>query len=218
MKTHACWNDIGIRGDGSCKELQKHVHCRNCPVYSAAANELLDLPVDDEYLANWTRHFRTEKETAKDGKASVVIFRIGAEWLALPVAVFREVCDIRPVHSLPHRRNKIVLGIANVRGALVVCVSLHMLFGINNPGTKASGRHLIHERLLVTDMNSDRLAFPVDEIHGIHRYHVDQLGEVPATVAKSTATYTRAILPWGEKAVGLLDDQLVSYSLTKSLA
>ena len=32
-----CWNRIGVRGDASCPELEQHVHCRNCPVYSAAA-------------------------------------------------------------------------------------------------------------------------------------------------------------------------------------
>ncbi len=32
-----CWNRIGVRGDGSCPELKRHIHCRNCPVYSAAA-------------------------------------------------------------------------------------------------------------------------------------------------------------------------------------
>ena len=32
-----CWNKIGVRGDGSCPELARHVHCRNCPVYSASA-------------------------------------------------------------------------------------------------------------------------------------------------------------------------------------
>jgi chemotaxis-related protein WspD len=27
-----CWNRIGVRGDGSCRELEQHIHCHNCSV------------------------------------------------------------------------------------------------------------------------------------------------------------------------------------------
>jgi len=36
---NACWTTIGVRGDASCPELKQHVHCRNCPVYSAGARQ-----------------------------------------------------------------------------------------------------------------------------------------------------------------------------------
>ena len=39
---NACWDRIGVQGDASCPELKQHVHCRNCPVYSAGAMQLLD--------------------------------------------------------------------------------------------------------------------------------------------------------------------------------
>src|SRR2546422_1979826 len=35
-----------------------------------------------------------------------------------------EVAERRVIHSLPHRRTGIVLGVVNVRGELLVCVSL----------------------------------------------------------------------------------------------
>ncbi|MEQ1862405.1 MAG: chemotaxis protein CheW [Chthoniobacteraceae bacterium] len=219
INLHDCWNSIGVQGDGSCPELARAVHCRNCPVYSGAAAALLDREIDDEYLTRWAGHYRATKQDTTLGTDSVVIFRIGPEWLALPARVFEEVCALRPIHSLPHRRNGHVLGVVNVRGALLVCVSLHSLLAIDRaPDTKHAHRHLVHERLLVTSRDGERLAFPVDEIHGIHRCHPEQLGAVPATIAKSTATYTRAILPWQERSVGLLDDQFVFYSLNKSIA
>jgi len=219
MKLHDCWNHIGIWGNGSCSELAQAVHCRNCPVYSSAAATLLDREVDSAYLAQAAQEIRAERHAATRDTDSVVIFRIGSEWLALPAAVFQEVCALRPVHSLPHRRSGAVLGIANVRGALLLCVSLHALLGIDKaPAAYGAQRRLIHERLLVVCRDGERLVFPVDEIHGIHRFRPEQLGEVPATVAKSTATYTRAMLPWQDKTVGVLDDQLLFYSLNKSLA
>lgn len=218
MKLHDCWNQIGVWGDGSCAELAKTVHCRNCPVYSKAAAELLDREIDPAYLAGWAQHYRAEKKDTTRDTDSVVIFRLGAEWLALPAAVFHEVCALRTVHSLPHRRSGVVLGIANVRGALLVCVSLHALLGIDQAAGAKDSHRLVHGRLLVVNSDGERLVIPVDEIHGIHRFHPGQLGEVPATVSICTATYTRAILPWQDKTVGVLDEQLLFYSLNKSLA
>jgi len=219
MELHACWNHIGIWGDGSCAELKQAIHCRNCPVYSSAAATLLDREVDSTYLAQAAQAVRAERQTNTRETDSVVIFRLGAEWLALPAAVFQEVCEVRAVHSLPHRRSGSVLGVTNVRGALLVCVSLHALLGIDkSTAADNAQRRLVHERLLVVARDGERIVFPVDEIHGIHRFGPDQLGDAPATVSKSAATYTRAMLPWQGRAVGVLDDQLLFYTLNKSLA
>ena len=148
-----------------------------------------------------------------------MIFRIGAEWLALPTAVFAEVATLRPVHSLPHRRNGRVLGLVNVRGALLVCVSLHDLLGLEKaPETREDQARALHRRLLVISHEGSRLVFPVDEVHGIHRCPPRELKEVPATVAKATATYTKSVLVWHDRAVGCLDAQLLFYTLNRSLA
>ena len=55
-------------------------------------------------------------------------------------------------------------------------------------------------------------------MHGIHRFHPRELQDVPATVAKAAATYSKALLPWRDHSVGLLDDQLLFYTLKRSLA
>lgn len=214
-----CWNKIGVHGDGTCPELERHVHCRNCPVYSAAAARLLDSELPAGHLAEWTGHFSGVQKTEEAGTHSVVIFRIGAEWLALPTAVFSEVATVRAVHSLPHRRDGVVLGLANVRGTLLVCVSLGDVLGLdkNVPGKKDKAQAQ-HRRLLVISREGNRLVFPVDEVHGIHRCQPSELREVPATVAKATATYTKTVLAWRDKAVGCLDDQLLFYTLNRSLS
>ena len=214
-----CWNKIGVRGDGSCPELERHVHCRNCPVYSASAAKLLDADLPAGHLDEWTGHFSGEQKVEEAGTQSVVIFRIGAEWLALPTAVFKEVATLRAVHSLPHRRSGLVRGLANVRGTLLVCVSLGDLL-VLEPATemRKDRARTLHRRLLVISREGSRLVFPVDEVHGIHRCQPRELKAVPATVAKATATYTKAVLAWHDKAVGCLDDQLLFYTLNRSLA
>jgi chemotaxis-related protein WspD len=214
-----CWNKIGVQGDGSCPELEKYIHCRNCPVYSAAAAELLDGDLPAGHFAGWTTHFAKPREVTEPDTHSVVIFRIGAEWLALPTAVFKEVATLRPIHALPHRRNGVVLGLVNVRGELLVCVSPGNVLGVDkSPATGRNPAHGEHRRLLVASREGNRMAFPVDEVHGIHRFHPRELQEVPATLARAKATYTKAMLVWNGRTVGCLDDQLLFYTLNRSLA
>jgi chemotaxis-related protein WspD len=62
-----------------------------------------------------------------------------------------------------------------------------------------------------------RLAFPVDEVHGTQRYDESELKPAPSTVARATASYSRAVLPWEGHAVGLLDDELLFHSLNRNL-
>ena len=215
-----CWNQIGVHGDGSCKELLIHVHCRNCPVYSAAAGQILDRERVVDGLEETTRLFAADKNDGQVADHSAFIFRVATEWLALPTSVLDEVADLRAIHSLPHRRSGVVLGVANVRGELLVCVSLAQLLGIEAVAetTAVRGQRVVHRRLLVVRNASGRLAFPVDEVHGTQRFDEQELMPVPTTVAKAGATYTRAMLSWREHAVGLLDEELFFHSLNRSLA
>ncbi len=214
-----CWNTIGVHGDGSCPQLEKHIHCRNCPVYAAAASVLLDRDLPPHYVEEWTHQFSQDRSVAQPDTESMVVFRMGGEWLGLPTSVFSEFVDMRPIHSLPHRRNGVLRGLANVRGELVVCVSLGKVLGIEDQDkTKKPRQRTIYSRLAVIHDKGNRVVFPVDEVDGIHNFHAGELTEVPATVAKATATYTKAMLPWKDKAIGCLDAQLLFYTINRSLA
>ena len=211
-----CWNTIGVRGDRSCPELERHVHCHHCPTFGAAAQALLDRAPAAADVAEWTRHYRQPKETRDQETQSVVIFRVGAEWLALPTSAVSEVADIRPVHSLPHRRGGALLGVANVRGELLVCVALTQLLGVSadaggsgKPGT---------QRLLVMRRGAVRAIGVADEVHGISRIRSADLQALPTTVAKADNRHTRAVLRWEGRSVGLIDDAALFAALQRSLA
>jgi chemotaxis-related protein WspD len=111
-----------------------------------------------------------------------------------------------------------VLGVANVRGELLVCVSLGQVLGLERPAeANREIRRGTHPRLLVIRRDDVRSACPVDEVHGVHRVRSRELRSVPATVARATATYSKAILSWKGVSVGLLDDQLLCYTLQRSV-
>jgi chemotaxis-related protein WspD len=214
-----CWTTIGVHGDASCPELRRHVHCRNCPVFSAGAMRLLDREAPADDLARWTSHFAQPKAVDELQTHSIVVFRIGREWLALPTPCVTEVVNRLPIHTLPHRPKGTILGLASVRGELVVCVSIGHMIGLESaPEPTLKDQHGSHQRLLVIRRDQVRAVCPVDDVHGIHRFHLRELTEVPSTVAKRTATYSRALLPWRERSVGLLDDERLFHTLQRSMA
>lgn len=211
---NACWKTIGTWGDRSCPELPTHGHCRNCPVYASGAARLLDATVSSEYLAAGARHYAQAKTETRTGALSAVIFRLAGEWLALPASVFQEIAPVRPVHSLPHRRDKFVSGLVNIRGELLVCVSLSVALGITTPtGPRpATARHAVIGR------GADRFVFATEEIAGLHRYDDQAVAPPPATLAQAQAVHTRGFLCWHERPVGLLDDGLLFRTFNRNLA
>jgi chemotaxis-related protein WspD len=92
-----CWNRIGIHGDKSCPLLADHIHCRNCSVYSAAATRLLD-----RYALQQDAHRpHAAVELGEDVVTrSLLIFRLGEEWLGIATRCLVEVAPLQPIHSL----------------------------------------------------------------------------------------------------------------------
>ena len=221
-----CWNRIGVRGDQSCAELVPYIHCRNCPAFSAAARTLLDVPAPATFLQTATAHFahpvRAEREDAAGADVqSVVVFRLRTEWYAMRTVVCVEIADLRPIRSLPHRRDAAVLGVVNVRGTLMVCMSLPAILGatdLSEINPAPSRRRASVARLLVAWVGTGAVVFPVDEVQGVERLRTSDLKAVPATVAHAQVTYTQALMPLDGRTVGLLDEQRLFSTVERALA
>lgn len=125
-----CWNKIGVKGDRSCSELSKYVHCRNCPVFTAAGQRLFERKPPAGHLAEWTKRLAEPEAAIERGTISVLVFRIGDEWLAADISLLVEIAELRPIHTIPHRSNSVLAGLVNIRGELPLCVSLGGLLGI----------------------------------------------------------------------------------------
>jgi chemotaxis-related protein WspD len=232
-----CWNQIGVSGDRSCPELETHIHCRNCPVFALAARAFFDRPAPEGYLAEWTDWLASApapgedpeddaSSAARDEVVSMLIFRLGAEWLAVATRAVAEVTTPRPIHRIPHRSDEILAGLVNLRGQLQLCVSLHGLLGVAADGVGDGGvakpeaagpiaSAAPKSRLVVLRdrERSEFWVFPADEVVGIHRMARNRLCAVPATLADPAVSYSQAVLPWEEKSVGLLDEQRIFTAL-----
>jgi chemotaxis-related protein WspD len=184
-------------------------------LHRTSVSRLLDRDVSEYDLREWTAQVSASKYVVEAGTKSVVIFRLGTELLALPTGLFQEVGEPSTLRSLPHQGGGILSGVVNVRGELLLCVSLEALLGLTTPVLQ-KGSFL--GRLLICNPNGGRLAFPVSEVHGVHRYCPGDLRDAPATLAKAAGIYITGVLPWKDKTVGCLDDELLFYALDKGLA
>ena len=72
----------------------------------SAAAQLLDREVTEECLDQWTEIVSATSQEAETRIGSAVIFRVGAEWLALSTSAFQEVAQWTVVHKLPNRRDE----------------------------------------------------------------------------------------------------------------
>jgi len=217
LTSNACWNQIGVGGDGSCTELQTYTHCRNCLVYSASGRQLLERKAPTGYLQEWTDLLTRQQDEQAVDTLSVGMFRIGGEWLALPAALFTEVTEPSPIHTLPHRSNKTLLGIVSIRGEIMRCISLEEILKLEAAPSNQRLNPLVYKRMVVVEVEGNHWAFPVDEIHSVGRIKATELQNVPATISKATGTYTKAIVNWEGKSVSLLDHELLFYSLNRRI-
>ncbi len=219
LKKENCWKRIGVWGQETprCPELKRVIHCRNCEVFTQAGRNLLERELPEEYKDEWTRILVEKKEEEFPGTLSAVIFRIQGELLALPARLFAEIIDPSLVHSVPHRKNQVLLGVTNVHGEIQLCVSLQRLLGLEEeaPG-KDEGRKR-YKRMMVVNKDGEKWVFPVDEIYGIHQVRPERFQNVPVTVAKAKSTFTRGIFKWDDKYVAFLDDELLLYTLSRSI-
>lgn len=210
-----CWQDTGVYGDASCAELAKTVHCRNCAVFSQAAADVLSGPLPADYREGWARQFSLPKKNRELSTGSVILFRIGQEWLALATRCFQEVAEKRPIHSLPHQP-PFILGLANVRGELVICMSLAHFLGFGQVPNLRMLRTSYH-RLLVVSWSGCRLSFPADEVQGPHRFSHHELKPLAAASSRIASGLTNCVLYSDHRSVGVLDANILCSAFTSSL-
>lgn len=193
-----CWNRIGVRGDRSCARLAEHIHCHNCPVYAEAAVQLLDR-YDLQGLTEGSDLLTAAEADADDSSSgtSVLVFRLGDEWLALPTVTLATVLPPLPMHSLPHRRSQAIEGIVNVDGSLLVSMSLPLLLELPR---RSGARAALRPRLLVVGNEQGKVAFAVDEVLGVQRLTLNE-----DRTDKAVSPCTQAVVRWRQYSLRLLD-------------
>ena len=220
-----CWREIGISGDRSCIELTTLIHCRNCSVYTQTARQVFDrpLPEPDEAineafdsvfvtspLSDWVEDKRDPDDEM--GRNAVAIFRLEQEWFALPATMFHSIVPWRQVRPIPHRSNELLQGLVNVRGELLLCVSLAQFLKVPKGYSSPAQR-----RLAIIEWEGHRWTFSVDEFQGIETILPSTLLTPPATVLKASQTYTHSLLPWHDRMNHHPADRITNRLIDRSI-
>ncbi len=226
-----CWNQIGVMGDRSCKELKAVIHCHDCPVYAAVGESLLEREPPLNYVEEWI-NILAETATAVEGiegngaivrsddAVSIIIFRLGGQKLAMPVRTLQEITHPAKVQPLPHRSNDLFLGLVNIRGETLLCASLsHLLnlttaaIAIPEPPLTAANGH----RMIVAGQSEAKWVFPVDEVYGTYRFYLSELRDAPVVITKAAEAYTEGVICWEGEKVNYLDSELLFYTLNHKI-
>ncbi len=185
-----CWNTIGVwsRARKKCDKLAEYVHCRNCPVFLEIGHSVFERVAPSGYLSQWRKEI-SEKEVFDNLKEnSVLIFRVGHEWFALPSAVLGEIANERTIHRIPRNMNRFISGIVNINGEIKVCYSLSELLGLSRVSgeNKKEDKHK-PRRMVVIDLDEKDYVFLVDEVKGLYLYGDSDLLPVPSTLDANNA-------------------------------
>ena len=180
-----------------------------------------DRPLDDATIDASTAHYAKARLADDVATASLFMFRLGAEWLALPTSLLVRVATPPAVHSLPHRPGAAGAGLVNVGGDLIVHVSLHGLLGIpadiTPAGEPVAGKRST-PRLVVLGDTRGPLAITVDAVWGVHHYDPALLRAAPPTLTRAPTSFTTAMLEVDGHMVACLDAVRVMDALSSALA
>lgn len=218
-----CWNVIGIAGDRSCSQLSQFIHCRNCPVYSSAGRNLLERYIPEHYQDEWTQLFaktsiKSSENLTNNDTFTVAIFRLQKEWLALSAQVLKESISPNKVHILPHRSNKILRGIVNIRGELQLCISLTNLLHLETSEKTADTLSpIIYSRMVVIEKGGNKWVFTVDEFYGLQTFDQQQLKDAPNGTNSVAHSYTKGFFHWQDRSLSYIDDELLFRALGRKI-
>ncbi|MFT4691235.1 MAG: chemotaxis-related protein WspD [Limisphaerales bacterium] len=137
---------------------------------SNATRQLLNSRPPADYRNEWTRNVAEERSDSPEDTEAVLVFQLGEHWMGLNAVTVEHVTEMQVIHSIPHRSEEVLRGIVNIRGELMICVSLGHWFGFHQAAPSPRCLMGPEERLVVTRVLHDRFAFPVSRVRGVHAF------------------------------------------------
>lgn len=216
----SCWNSIGVWGKVTprCPKLTEFTHCQNCDVFHAASLAAYDRAIPDDYRLDWTEVIASSKESVVTDVRTVIVFRLGDEWVAIATSLCKEISRMMKIHRLPHNKSQVLKGVVNSGGEIRICFSLGSLIGISkSEQIFGDDFHAVYARMIVMDVEGRNYVFPVSEIKGLLQYRDADRAPLPDTVLASSASYMSGVIKWGDQTVGCLDEVLLTSQLERSI-
>jgi len=215
-----CWSRIGVWGSElpRCPKLDEYIHCQNCDVFHAASLTAYERAIPDDYRLEWSEVLAGNKNTIVTDARTVIVFRIGDEWVAISTSLCKEISRMMKIHRLPHNRSQVLKGVVNNGGEIRICFSLGGLLGIAKAEQIFGDEfHAVYARMIVMNVAGQSYVFPVSEIKGLLQYSEADRAPLPETISASSASYMNGVIKWDDTIIGCLDEALLTSQLERSI-
>lgn len=181
---------------------------------------LLDKPIDPAALDAGTALAARAMDATHGQSVRLLIFRLGEESAALPAQRLRRVTPRARPSPVPNRTSRVLRGICNIRGEIVLCADLHRLLGLPPRVEPAvpTDSPADARRMVVVGPPDNSWAFEVDALLGIENVDPGAFRAPPVTVGYSLGEFTLGVTDVGGRCVTILDDERVLAGFKAGLA
>ncbi len=130
-----------------------------------------------------------------EGEAQLVVFSINAEEFGVEIKNVQEIIRMTKITEIP-RAPSYVKGIINLRGRIIVVISLNVIMGM--PGRE----HNADTRIIVADVDGTIMGFIVDSVSEVIRISQSNIEDAPSVITNKIHTEYL-------KGVGKIDGRLL---------
>lgn len=176
-----------------------------------AARLVFDREVEPETLLEWTEQTATPKPARDVRLAGTLLVRAGEEWLGLPAPIIESAIPVGPIHSVPYLSSRAFLGLINVDGELLPCISLAVLAGAEPDPAPA------RPRIITVHVAEGRFSLLVDEAEGTCGYDPETTAPPPDTVSNAPHRLVKHMVLLEGRTAGIADESLLGRALLRSL-
>jgi chemotaxis-related protein WspD len=177
------------------------------------------VPPEDEHSRDRPHVPAGETGMEAADSVSLVVFRLGTQWLALSTQVVKEVTEMLTIRSIPQRTTEVLLGLVNLRGELQLCISLKGILGLDNAYVRGRDDGQPRTaRLMVIEKEGDGWIFPADEVLGVFPFAPGEVHELPSTPTEGGVPARKGMVYWQERAVSYLDETVLFDTLKRRIS
>ena len=133
-----------------------------------------------------------------DDERELVTFRVGEQDFCIDIVYVREIRGWTPATVLPHAP-EYVLGVINLRGAIVPIVDLARRLGL--PKTELGDRHVI----VIAVVADQTVGFLVDAVSDIIGVPPSAIQPTPDVTAQTTRMFIQGVIALDERMLRLID-------------
>ncbi|NSW89567.1 MAG: chemotaxis protein CheW [Firmicutes bacterium] len=145
-----------------------------------------------------------ERDSAKDKKIEMVVFRVGEEEFAFILSNVKEIIRVPAMMKVPNTPPYIA-GLCSLRGELLPVIDSHKLFGIPDKEYNESSR------IIVTDMNGKKVGMISDKVSEVLSTEEIYIKETPESIREINGGVISGILVLdnGKRIIMILDAEKI---------